>query len=197
MRAIVQRFSDRVVLRYVGLTFVVCLAFAGAGLVLSPAGATRPMTGYGHKSDVAFAKKLWTALKANRLAGSGRVNVVPVEGEAPHAGVQQILKARLRVAGRRGTAIVKVNHRDAAATLENVYESPNKYLADYAVMFKREKGYDPDAKDWFWALYTPKGRLKVYEGRKIAGRVGRETEEGCIGCHKKKGGADLETLTRD
>ncbi len=177
------------------IALLAIVAIAGVGMALEPANAKRRDT-YGTKSDVAFAKRLWTALTDNRLVGENRINAMPIEGKAPHAKIQQVLAGDIRVRGRTGRAIVKVNYREAGATVASVYEAPQKYLSDYAVMFQREKGYAPGENDWFWALYTADGRLKIYEGRQIAGQVGRETKEGCIGCHVAKGGRDLEALTR-
>jgi hypothetical protein len=38
-----------------------------------------------------------------------------------------------------------------------------------------EKGYNPDAGDWFWAKYGPEGEVMS------SGKV-----EGCIGCHRTR-----------
>ncbi len=55
------------------------------------------------------------------------------------------------------------------AVKEN-YSKKNELKA-ITVMYKID-GYNPDANDWFWAKYTPKGKADKYGMPK-----------GCIGCH--------------
>ncbi len=53
------------------------------------------------------------------------------------------------------------------------------------VMFKREAGYDPENKDWFWVKYKPDGTLHINpKGMALAGRVAKGMDQGCIACHK-------------
>ena len=179
------------------VALIVCLAVAtvAAALRTAPAKADRNAVEYGKTEDVEFAKKLWSVLAANRLVGKARINVVPIKGEPPHAVVQEVLSAKVDVTGDVGLAVVKANHREKGATIAGAYAQPHRYLADYAVMFQRKTAYDPKTGGWFWALYTADGRLKEYKGVPIAGRVGRETTAGCIGCHAKKGGRDYRVLT--
>jgi hypothetical protein len=54
---------------------------------------------------------------------------------------------------------------------ENYGENKEKLMA-VTPMYKK-KGYNPDAGDWFWAKYGPKGKVMT------AGKV-----EGCINCHR-------------
>ena len=61
-----------------------------------------------------------------------------------------------------GSIIVKENY------------SPDKKLMALTVMY-RIKGYNPQAGDWFWAKYTPDGKIEA------EGKV-----EMCINCHGKK-----------
>ena len=61
-----------------------------------------------------------------------------------------------------GSIVVKENY------------SPDKKLMAYTVMYK-VKGYNPQAGDWFWAKYTPDGKIEA------EGKV-----EMCINCHSKK-----------
>ena len=59
-------------------------------------------------------------------------------------------------------------------------------------MFRREKGYDADNKDWFWAKYKPDGSLDTNpKGMQLAGRVAKGAAQGCIACHKAAPGGDL------
>jgi len=51
--------------------------------------------------------------------------------------------------------------------------SSDKKLKALSVMYKI-KGYNPDGGDWFWAKYSPDGKVEA------SGKV-----KGCIDCHSK------------
>ena len=150
---------------------------------------------FGREDDQRFAKILWAALIGERLVGPRRIITFPIQGKPPHGVVQHILSADIKVDGAFGRVIVKANHRRSGATLQRVYERPSQYLTDYAVMFRRQRDYDTETTNWFWALFDTTGKLRTLKGTPIAGRVGRGDEKGCIGCHAKKGGRDYEALT--
>lgn len=151
---------------------------------------------FGNKEDVKFAKELWQVLKKNKMVGKERINVRPFEGNEPHGAIQQVLGFTITVAGRKGRALVKANHGGKGLEIEHVYSNPNKFLKAYTVMFKREAGYDPQNKDWFWAKFNTKGELMRNPMKMLlAGRVAKGMEKGCIACHTAAGGADLEVLT--
>ncbi|RMD48443.1 MAG: hypothetical protein D6832_03940, partial [Alphaproteobacteria bacterium] len=72
-----------------------------------------------------------------------------------------------------------------------VLAEPEKHLGAITVMFRREKGYDPDNQDWFWVKYRPDGSLdKNPKGMMLAGRVAKGADKGCIACHSGAGGDD-------
>ena len=151
---------------------------------------------FGGKSDVAFAKDLWKAMKKARLVGTNAINVRPFKGNQPHGAIQQVIDTRVKVRGRTARVIVKRNHGGKGVTVQSVYDDPIKDLKAITIMFKRKKGYDSDNLDWFWAKYTPAGGLdKNPKGVLLAGRVAKGASQGCIACHKAAGGADMETLT--
>lgn len=52
--------------------------------------------------------------------------------------------------------------------------TPDKKLAALTLMYK-VKGYNPDANDWFWAMYQPDGKIQA------EGKV-----EMCLNCHGAK-----------
>ena len=52
--------------------------------------------------------------------------------------------------------------------------TPEKKLLDITVMYKA-RGYNPEAADWFWAKYTPDGKI-ISEGK----------VDTCIKCHVTK-----------
>jgi len=173
--------------------------FAGAvalSTMLSQSHAQMAMP-FGGEEDVAFAEELWSTLEAARFVGANRINTTAFEGNEPHGAIQQVLAGNVEVTGRSGRAVVKLNHMGEGADTESVYNDPDKFMMAYTVMFKREAGYDPENKDWFWARYDPSGALMAGgEGMpKMAGRVAKGMEEGCIACHTATGGADLEVLT--
>lgn len=168
-----------------------------AGLVAAPA-FTQEQMHFGSKKDVNFAVDLWSEMKKARLVGPNRLASKAFEGNEPHGSIQQVLAGNLKVRGRTGRVIVKINHMGGeGVTLDDVYANPDKYFDAYTVMFKREKGYDSENKDWFWAKYDAKGGLdSMMPGApKMAGRVGKGMSEGCIACHVGAGGDDLEVLT--
>ncbi len=147
---------------------------------------------FGGKEDVAFAMKLWAALKAEKMVGPDRINVRPFQGNEPHGAIQQVLDGKVTVAKRSGRVIVKVNHM--AKDIKSVYAEPNKAIGAYTVMFKKPAGYDPENKDWFWAKYRPDGEIDSDKGMLLAGRVAKGMDQGCIACHRAIGGDDLEIL---
>lgn len=55
----------------------------------------------------------------------------------------------------------------------------DKELKAITVMYKSH-GYNPDAGDWFWVKYTPKGK---------AGPAGKPA--GCVGCHGTRANNDF------
>lgn len=59
---------------------------------------------------------------------------------------------------------------------------PDKKLAAITVMYK-VAGYNPGGGDWFWAKYTPGGKIEA-EGKSGMADM-------CIGCHGKAKGNDF------
>jgi hypothetical protein len=190
-------------LRYSVALLAVCgigLA-AGTGLaqVLEPKqgqATAKRLPAYGTAKDIAYAKTLWVRLRRARLVGDHRYAARPTKGDQPHGSIQQIIAGTISVNRRRARVLVKANHRGKDISPEGVFEDPKKFLTGYAVMAKRERGYNRAHADWFWALYNPDGTLRKFEGKAIAGRVDTGADNGCIGCHKKYGGKDYEMLTR-
>ena len=151
---------------------------------------------FGGEADVAFANSLWQTLTKNRWAGPEAINVFPFRGNQPHGAIQQVTDSMVSVDGRSGRVVVKRNHGGEGADPKTVYADPEKYLKAVTVMYKRESGYDKENQDWFWAKYSPNGKIdKNPKGVSLAGRVGKGASAGCIAFHKAIGGEDLETLT--
>ncbi len=62
---------------------------------------------------------------------------------------------------------------DGSIIVKENYAADKKFVA-LTVMYKI-KDYNPEAGDWFWARYSPDGRVEA------SGKV-----KGCINCHEKK-----------
>ncbi|WP_457939304.1 hypothetical protein [Mesorhizobium sp. 10J20-29] len=173
------------------------LSVAGAILLAVAQAAFAQDAPFGNPQDTDDAKALWAALEEARLVGDEAIRVVPFEGNEPHGAVQEVLATTATVGGHTGRLLLKRNHGGKEElTVQEVYDNPTQYLAAITVMFKREAGYDPENKDWFWAKYLPDGVLdKNPNGVELAGRVAKGMDQGCIACHTSVGGEDLETLT--
>ncbi len=85
-------------------------------------------------------------------------------------------------------------------TAEQVFADPDKYLAVYTVMYRRESGFDPDNQNWFWVIYMPDGSVrKAPSGMDLAGKIaaGMTMEQmpvNCIACHQGADGDDYVFL---
>ncbi|MFY0612088.1 MAG: cytochrome P460 family protein [Hyphomicrobiaceae bacterium] len=190
-------------MRYFVWLLAVCSMCLAAGTGLAQMLETKPgqagakgLLAFGTPRDIRYAKTLWKRLRRARLVGVHRYSARPTKGDQPHGSIQQIIAGKISVKGRRARVVVKANHRGKDVSLNGVFEDPKRFLTGYAVMAKRERGYNQAHADWFWAVYNPDGSLRKFNGKAIAGRVDTGADNGCIGCHKKYGGKDYEMLTR-
>ena len=181
--------------RKVILSSLTALGFVtlyGCQTTMQSMGMGPPM---GSTEDVADSQALWKALAKARLVGPGAETSTPYMGTPPHGKVLELLHRQITVGGQSGLAIVKRNYGGPGVSINSVEASRGKYLKAVTVMFKREAGYDPEDKNWFWAKYKPDGSLHVKEkmGMKIplAGRVAKGKPEGCISCHRGAPGGDF------
>jgi len=143
-------------------------------------------------NSVAYAQELWSVIGDNKLVGAGLSGNAPYKGVHPHGAVLTTDTTKIKVAGRKGEVIVKKNFRGEGLTIDAVKADPSKYLKSITVMIKREKGYDPESQDWFWAKYKPDGQLFVNpKGMQLAGRVAKGKPKGCIACHQAAPGGDF------
>jgi hypothetical protein len=154
-----------------------------------PAGeAMMPFSG---PDSVAYAKSLWASISEANMVGAGITRNAPYKGVHPHGAVLTTDTLIVAVEGHKGKAVVKKNFRGEGVTIDAVNADPAKYLESVTVMHKREKGYDSDNKDWFWAKYTPAGELVTNpKGMQLAGRVAKGKPKGCIACHQAAPGGD-------
>ena len=173
------------------------LAASGIATALITAPALAQDAPFGNREDTDYAARLWQVMTDTRLVGDNSIKVQPFEGNEPHGTIQEVVASTVTIDGHTGRLVVKRNHGGKEGlSVEEVYDEPTKYLAAITVMFKREAGYDPDNKDWFWAKYLPDGALdKNPKGMQLAGRVAKGAAQGCIACHTAAGGDDMEVLT--
>jgi len=140
---------------------------------------------FGGNADVSYAKTLWDKMEAKGL------NTTPANlyiGGPPHGKVREVLEAMID--GKR--VIVKRNYGGEGVSLEAVANDRKKFLKAVTIMAKREKGYDAENNDWFWAKYKADGTLlKTPTGLELAGRVMKGAPKGCIACHTSASGGDL------
>ncbi len=170
--------------------------FAAAGLaaLVGMGGAALAAGGppFGDKASVSYSKALWSAMKAARLVGADSIRTRPYEGSEPHGAILETLDTSLTVKGHKGALIIKKNFGPAGLSIEDAANDPAKHIKAITVMFKREKGYDSENKDWFWVKYKPNGSLHMNPKKiMLAGRIAKGADKGCIACHKGADGKDM------
>ena len=163
------------------------IAFSGAYFAASA--GTPP---FGGSTDVSYASTLWNAMTKAKLVGPNSIRSTPYTGTHPHGAILDTIETRLTVGGHTGEVIVKKNFGGEGVSKEAVANDPEKWLKAVTVMFRREKGYDSDDKDWFWVKYAPDGTVLTNpKGMKLAGRVAKGMDKGCIACHAGAPGGDM------
>ncbi len=176
---------------------VVLFVFATVAPVFGAMGAgqTQDMM-FGGEADVGYAGQLWTAMEEARMVGAnGLVVTTHKGGNPPHTETLISLQGNVTVDGVTGLAIVKKNFGGEGVNEEAIFADPNKFLRMITVMFQRERGYDSDHQDWFWAAFTPNGQVAMNpQGMAMAGRVAKGMDTGCIACHDNAPGGDYVFL---
>jgi hypothetical protein len=158
---------------------------------IASAVAAESENGHGGAVDDAYAAQLWAYMAENQLVGKNRMRSYPFVGSRPHGSIQEVITTEAKIDGHRGRLIVKHNYgADEDLSPKSVYSSKlDENYEALTIMFKREEGYDPGNKDWFWAEYKPDGSILVYQGTNLSGR-----SPVCLGCHIPLGGDDREVL---
>lgn len=148
---------------------------------------------FGEQKDVDYAASLWQMMAQANLVGDGAVLSKPYKGASPHGDFLDTLESSLTFNEHRGRVIVMRNYGGEGVSRTSVANEPLSYLNAITVMFKREAGYDPENKDWFWSQYSPSGEvMKNDDGIPLAGRVAKgEETNGCIACHRAASGGDM------
>ena len=129
----------------------------------------------------ATGKDLWDYLTKEKYRksftlwpGKGKL----YKGTEPHGALLTTYvnqPALAAIQGKKGTL------PDGAIVVKENY-MPDKKLAAITVMYK-VAGYNPGVGDWFWAKYTPDGKVEA-EGKSGMADM-------CIGCHGKAKGNDF------
>jgi len=162
--------------------------------VFLPAPAAEPPMGT--HADVAYARKLWDALTSVALTGPRARPLKPFFGGAkPHGMILELTHRDLTVGGHSGFLVLKRNYNGPGVSVAKVAADRARFLSSITVMYRREKGYDPENQDLFWVKYRPDGSLfRNPKGLAMAGRIlkGPSPGEsrGCIYCHASAGGGD-------
>jgi len=166
-------------------------AYMLAALLASVALTAQAAPPFGGKDDVKYSQKLWKKMEKANLVGEDATISHPYEGQPPHGKVLDTIYSHLKMRGNgEKPVIIKRNYGAKELSTEDVANNPKKYLKAVTVMYKRD-GYDPDNKDWFWVKYKPDGSLHTNpKDMKLAGRVAKGMNKGCIACHKAADGGD-------
>ena len=150
---------------------------------------------FGQSTDMLYAGRLWIVIaQGGALTSDDAVHVEPYQGQLPHGEVVEIIRTRATLGIHEGELIVKRNHYGdgEGITEADVAANPTQFLDSVTIMFQREAGYDPENGDWFWAKFTPEGRVMNNDaGIGLAGRVALGMDTGCIACHTNAPGDDL------
>lgn len=160
----------------------------GAGATLAQAQSMAP---FGSEEDAAYARKIWAAMVAQRLAGPDALFSAPYEGTDPHGMMLETFYSSATIDGHKGDLVVKRNYGPEGVSADEVLANPEKHLGAVTVMFRREAGFDEDTKNWFWVKFLPDGTLdKNPKGMALAGKVAKGADVGCIACHSGADGDD-------
>lgn len=171
-------------MRRVYPTATILALFILAGLTQFPSTVSSAPP-FGNPEDVNDSKILWKALTDAQLVGNQSIIAMPYTGTV-HKTILITLDSAIQVGGHTGAVIVKKMYQGPEVNVQKVFNDPATDLKIVAVMYKREKGYDPDNQDWFYSKYNPDGSpQKNKKGMLMTGRVAK-----CIGCHQSAPGGD-------
>jgi Cytochrome P460 len=173
-----------------GLVLAAVVAI-GVGVAV-PSLPSQAMPPFGGPADMSYATELWQKLVTSRLVGPDTIISYPYKGKPPHGKYLEFLKSKVTVQGHTGAVLVKKNYGGKNIDDDDILANHRKFLKSITVMFKRDAGYDPKDKDWFWVKYAPNGSvLKNPKGMSLAGRVAKGKSQGCIACHSVAPGNDF------
>ncbi len=158
------------------------------GLTFLPACSQEAAAVFGGPDDVTFAETLWAGMEGYR---DWPLSSGVYEGASPHGAFLRMHYNMVLVDGVPYHVIIKDNFAGEGATIEGVEAAPMEHLAAVTVMVQREAGYDEDTGNWYWVKYDADGTVSTNDaGMKLAGRVAKGANQGCIACHTGAGGGD-------
>ena len=165
-------------------TVAILFLFTFAGVLYHPV-EVNSAPPFGGPEDVNDSEQLWQALIDARLVGRQAISAMPYEGSV-HKTILVTLDSTLGVGDHTGAVIVKKMYQGPDVSIQSVFDDPAKNLKIVAVMYQREKGYDPANQDWFYVKYNPDGTPQLNKkGMLMAGRAAK-----CISCHESAPGDD-------
>lgn len=165
-------------------TIMLTKHLGAAALALTTTAALAQDAPFGTDTDADYAAELWAVMEEMNMVGDGMIRAFPYDGVAPHGMMLETFYTTGTVNGHTGDLVVKRNYGPEGVSAQEVLADPGKHLGAITVMFRREAGYDADNQDWFWVKYLPDGTLdKNPKGMRLAGRVAKGMDAGCIACH--------------
>lgn len=183
---------------------IIAASAVAAALLGATTAIAQDQPPFGTPEEVDYANALWQQLAADRLVGPDAIAATTyIGGTGLHTETLISLQSQVTVRGNTGLAIVKKNfigEDGEAATEEQVFQDPQKYLRVNTVMYQREAGYDADNQDWFWVVYTPAGDVVVnplglnMAGRIVGGGAMPDAPFNCVACHVAAPGDDFVFL---
>lgn len=143
---------------------------------------------FGGTKDVAFANQVWKAMEGYQ---NWKLTTPVYKGQSPHGAYLRLYSTWITVGSKSFPIIVKDNFGGRGVSKEEAAKEPAKWLKAVTIMLQRESDYDSDNQNWFWAKFSPSGKLeKNPAGALLAGRVAKGMPKGCISCHTQAGGND-------
>lgn len=160
------------------------LTVATAAVTIAAGAALAQDAPAGTDADADYAALIWEVMQAEKLVGDGMIMAFPYDGTEPHGMMLETFYTSADIEGHSGTLIVKRNYGPEGVSVDEVLGNPGEHLGAVTIMFRREAGYDDENANWFYAKYLPDGTLDQNPaGMRLAGRVGKDADAGCIPCH--------------
>ena len=160
-----------------------CESTGKSGSGMANSGGQMMSPPFGGPGDVATANNLWRTIRGYQRWSSYPGLGGWQDGVSPHG---KVLKYFINRTAQQNPS----NPRDGYIIIKENYGKRGGPLMAVTVM-KKQRGYDPDNADWFWAKYMPDGTIaKNPKGMQLAGRVAKGMPKGCIACHGNAAGGD-------
>lgn len=143
-----------------------------------------PVT-YGRPADVVLAGDLvrWASDRGTWSSFTGMEGMVP--GSGAHGAFQRF---RLNAVAASNPETLP----SGSIIVLETYDSDQAQVPLSIAVMQKVEGYDHLHADWFWAQLDASGVLAEDEnGVPLAGRMGVDREDGCIGCHATAPGDDF------